>query len=206
MMRSLALAASTRNRDARVTNRMDWQSVSERELVERTRADEREAFGELVRRHQTAVFNAAYRIVGERQTALDLAQDAFVRAYQALASFDAARPFAPWVRRIAVNLALNWLEGNRAQTVPIDRDDESELPLPDVSSEPERAYLRAEQSARVRQAILKLPPRQRAIIELRHFQDYAYDEIALALDLPLSDVKSDLFRARQKLREILGEA
>jgi len=183
---------------------MNWHSASERELIDRTRGGKRDAYGELVRRYQTIVYNVAYRLVGERQAALDLAQETFVHAYQALKSFDATRPFAPWIRRIATNLSLNWLERNRVITVSLERaDDATEVPLPDHSTEPERVYLQTEQHALVLQAILRLGPRQRAVIELRHFQDLSYEEIAAVLGLPLSDVKSDLFRARQQLRRFL---
>jgi RNA polymerase sigma factor (sigma-70 family) len=77
--------------------------------------------------------------------------------------------------------------------------------LHDYSAEPERLYLAGEQHELVRRAILALPPHYRAVIELRHFQDCSYDEIALALALPLSDVKSHLFRARRLLRDWLEE-
>jgi RNA polymerase sigma-70 factor, ECF subfamily len=165
-----------------------------------------------VRRHQSAVYNAIYRLVGDRQEALDLAQDAFVRAYRALDSFDAARPFGPWIGRIAVNTALNWLQRRRVPTVPLARGvageavEERELPLADDTSEPERVYLAGEQQALLRGAILGLPPHYRAIIELRHFQELSYDEIAAALGISLSDVKSHLFRARRMLRERLEQA
>jgi RNA polymerase sigma-70 factor (ECF subfamily) len=182
-----------------------FQNASDGELVARTRAGQRDAYGELVRRHQSAVYNIAYRLVGERQTALDLTQEAFVRAFRALDSFDRARPFAPWLHRIATNAALNWLERKRVPTVPLERDNADRASeIPDESHEPERVVIASEQNARVRRAILGLPPRQRAVIELRHFQDLSYDEIATALGIPLSNVKSDLFRARQALRQTLA--
>jgi len=188
------------------TCRMDsFQNASDSELVARTRAGQRDAYGELVRRHQSAVYNIAYRLIGERQTALDLAQETFVRSFSALASFDRARSFAPWLHRIATNTALNWLERKRVSTVPLERDDaDHALEIPDESNEPERVVLASEQNARVRRAILMLTPRQRAVIELRHFQELSYEEIAATLGIALSDVKSDLFRARQQLRRSLA--
>ena len=86
---------------------------------------------------------------------------------------------------------------------PFDRDDEPQLP--DYAAEPERVYLAGEQHSRLREAILALPARFRAVIELRHFQDRSYEEIAAMLGIPLSDVKSDLFRARRLLRAWLEE-
>ena len=154
------------------------------------------------------MYNVAYRLVGERQDALDLTQEAFVRAYHALASFDAARPFGPWINRIVANLALNWLQHRRVPTLPLeltlDDGDESETrALPDSSKDPERVLLANERHQQLHAAILSLPAHYRAVIELRHFQDLSYDAIAATLNIPVSDVKSHLFRARQMLRKYL---
>jgi len=186
-----------------------WAALADRQLVALALRGRPDAYGELVRRHQAAVYNVVYRLVGDRQDALDLAQEAFMRAYHAIDSFDAARPFGPWINRIAVNIALNWLQRRRVPTVPLARgaasDDAepNEWPLADYSAEPERVYLAGEREALLRSAILALPPHQRAIIELRHFQGLSYEEIAAALGIALSDVKSHLFRARRRLRDLL---
>ena len=102
------------------------------------------------------------------------------------------------------NLALNWLVRRHAPELPLaggeEGDEQAAHDVPDISAEPERLYLSSEQQARVRGAILALAPHYRAVIELRHFQELSYDEIAAALNVPLSDVKSHLFRARRQLR------
>jgi RNA polymerase sigma-70 factor (ECF subfamily) len=183
-----------------------WAALADRQLAALALRGHSEAYGELVRRHQTAVYNAIYRLVGERQDALDLAQEAFVRGYGALDSFDMARPFGPWVTRIAVNTALNWLQRRRVPTVPLANGAsavQAERALADETAEPERVYLAGERQAQLRRAILALPPHYRAVVELRHFQDLSYEEIATALGIALSDVKSQLFRARRMLRERL---
>jgi RNA polymerase sigma-70 factor (ECF subfamily) len=167
-----------------------------------------DAYGELVRRYQTEVFRVIYRLIGEPQEALDLSQEAFVNGYRGLSSFDQSRPFGPWIKRIAINLTLNWLQRRQVPTTSLTRDatmegDHVELAVPDETTEPERVYLANEQHADLQQAILALPPQYRAVIELRHFQDLSYEEIATVLKLPLSDVKSYLFRARQLLRKRL---
>lgn len=170
------------------------------------------AFGELVRRYQTAVFNVAYRLLGRRVEAEDAAQEAFLRAYRALPRFDLERPFAPWIKRITVNLCLNWLESAKVKPQvlatemsradrPVDMDDWAQ-PAPS----PEQTLVLEQQSIRLRQAILALPPRYRAAIELRHFQELSYDEMAEVLERPLSSVKSDLFRARKMLAEKMKES
>ncbi|VAW37430.1 hypothetical protein MNBD_CHLOROFLEXI01-3350 [hydrothermal vent metagenome] len=169
------------------------------------------AYGELMRRHQTAVYNVAYRLLGRRVEAEDATQEAFMRAYRALDRFDVERPFAPWIKRITTNLCLNWLESAKVKPQllaaemsrddrPVDMDDWAQ-----TAPSPEQTMVRQEQSVRLRQAILTLPPRYRAAIELRHFQELSYDEMADVLQRPLSSVKSDLFRARKLLAKKMGD-
>ena len=165
------------------------------------------AYGELVRRYQTAVFNVAYRLLGRRVEAEDAAQEAFLRAYRALDRFDLERPFAPWIKRITTNLCLNWLESAQARTQllaaemarpdqPVSMDDWAQ-----TAPSPEQTVVREEQTTRLHEAILALPPRYRVAIELRHFQELSYEEMAEVMERPLSSVKSDLFRARKLLAE-----
>jgi RNA polymerase sigma-70 factor (ECF subfamily) len=202
-----------RNRAGEAVALNPWEALADRQLVAQTLGGRPDAYGELVRRYQATVYNVAYRLVGERQEALDVAQDAFVRGYHALRTFDQERPFGPWIGRIATNVALVSLQRRRVPTIPLGRivgaggeERAADVVPPDPARGPEENFLAAERDAELRRAILALPPRYRAVIELRHFQDLSYEEIAAALGLPLSDVKSHLFRARKLLREALGEA
>jgi RNA polymerase sigma-70 factor (ECF subfamily) len=171
----------------------------ERDLARRACQGEREAFGELVRCHQAGVYNVALRMLGEQREAEDAAQETFIRAFRAIRSLDPERPPGPWFRKIAVNACLNRLE--RQGTLEL--EDEASLPSPDPGPEPQ--IIQRERSRLVRAALLKLPPRYRAAIELRHFQGLSYTEMAEVLDRSLSDVKSDLFRARKSLAKILKD-
>jgi RNA polymerase sigma-70 factor (ECF subfamily) len=175
--------------------------ADDRDLALRAIRGDSAAFGELVHCHQTQVFNVAYRLLGNRPDAQDAAQETFIRAYRALASFDPSRPLGPWLKRIAVNVCLNRLEADRTAPLALDDDDESIGPHPGPG--PEELTLARESNERVRAEILRLPPRYRAVIELRHWQDLSYVEMAEALRCPLSDVKSDLFRARKLLAQRL---
>ena len=169
------------------------------------------AYGEIVRRYQTAVFNVAYRLLGRRVEAEDAAQEAFLRAYRALDRFDVERPFAPWIKRITTNLCLNWLESAKVKPQILAAELSSEDRLVSLDDwaqpapSPEQTLVHEEQSTRLHQAILALPPRYRAAIELRHFQELSYDEMAEVMERPLSSVKSDLFRARKMLAEKMKE-
>lgn len=167
-------------------------------LARRARGGDAAAFGALVQAHQTAVFNVCYRLTGERREAEDMAQEAFIRAYERIASFDPARPFGPWMRRVAANVCLNALQRARRLHFSLD-DDSVPEPRADEAGEPPVAHAQRETTEAVRGALLTLPAHYRAVIELCHFQDMSYAEAAQALRLPLSDVKSHLFRARKAL-------
>lgn len=177
--------------------------TSDPELVRRTRAGEVQAFGGLVQRYQQSVFGVCYRLLGERTEAEDLTQEAFIRAYQRLDSFDPTRPFGPWMRRLAANLCLNHLQLRRPELAPLDDELDASVnasPAGDPAGELEAA----QQSEAIRAALLDLPPQYRVVVELRHYQDLSYAEIAQTLDLPVSDVKSHLFRARKLLAQRLS--
>lgn len=175
---------------------------SDRDLAVRAQRGDADAFGELVQRYQSSVFNVCYRLMGERREAEDQAQEAFIRAYERLRTFDADQPFGPWMRRVAANVCLNRLQRARPITAPL--DDEHDDGLAGGESDPESAREGAERAQAIRAAIVGLPPHYRAVIELRHFQDLSYDEIAKTLQISLSDVKSHLFRARNMLAEKLS--
>lgn len=145
--------------------------------------------------HETAAFHVAYRMLGNRQDAEDITQEAFLRAFRAIRSFDPGRPFEPWLKKITVNLCLNHLE--RRTDLPLDPE---RLIMEKDPANPLEARIEARDgSAQIRAALLRLPPRYRAAIELRHFQELSYAEMAEALDCPLNQVKSDIFRARRLL-------
>ena len=176
-------------------------SSDDHDLACRVQLGDRDAFAEIVRRHQRAVFAAAFRILADGPDAEDAAQDAFVRAYQSFDKFDASRPLAPWLVRITVNVCLNRLESRKSSAA---LDDEVAWAR-DPSPGPEAQSIARSRTERVRSELQGLPPRYRAVIELRHYLGLSYQEIAEALGQPLSAVKSDLFRARQLLSERLRD-
>lgn len=165
----------------------------------RARQGDADAYGDLVQRYQVSVFNTCYRLLGERREAEDLAQEAFLRAYQRLHTYDPRRPFGPWIRRLATNLCLNHMQVKFPVQVPL----EDENSLAGASKDIGLMHEQDESARTVWTALKELPPHYRAVVELRHFQDYSYADIAVILKIPLSDVKSHLFRARKMLGEKL---
>lgn len=174
-------------------------SLPDSDLAQRARRGDLDAYGELVRRYQRAVFAACYRLLGERREAEDFAQEAFLHAYQRLDRYDPQRPFGPWIRRVAANLCLNHMQIKFPPILPLEEDLAEAASPVDLAAEHERTAL----AQQVWAALRALPAHYRAVIELRHYQDLSYAEIAAALGMPLSDVKSHLFRARKLLAEKL---
>ena len=186
--------------------------ADDRELILATRQGELRAFEILVRRHQASVFNVAYRMFGNRRDAEDAAQDTFLRAFRALDTFDENRPLVPWLKRIAINVCLNRLEKERVRPVvtatDVKRSNQERASMDDwrhARPSPEQEAVANEAAGQVRAMILRLPPPYRAVIELRHFQGLSYKEMAKTLDRSIGNVKSDLFRARKILAQMLNE-
>lgn len=173
---------------------------ADRDLVNRVRQGEVNAYGELVQRYQQSVFNVCYRVLQNRQDAEDLAQESFVRGFNRLDQFDINRPFGPWIHRLAANLSINALK-RRKQLLTI--DEERDRSLIEDNTQPEQAFVRKEHRSDIHAALADLPPHYRAALELRHYQNMKYEEMAEALGLPLNTVKSHLFRARKMLAERL---
>ncbi len=170
-------------------------------LLGRARQGDAAAFEQVVRRYERRVYGVALRIVRSHEEADDVAQEAFVRAWRSLASFELGRPFGPWVCRIAANLALNQVRSPRAREEGLAEDHQEErAPGPG----PLELVLDAEARRVLEAALGELPAEQRAVFVLRVFEELSYSEIADALGLSPGTVMSRLFRARERLARALS--
>ena len=167
-------------------------------LVERFRNGDREAFTTLMVRYQRPIYNAAFWIVRSAEDARDIAQSVFLRVAERLDEFDGSHKFFSWIYRIAVNESLNLLRRNGHEE-PLD----DEIDLPGGSDDPESQARDAERSRHIQRALLTMSAMDRTVIVLRHFSECSYQEIARVLDVDEKTVKSRLFEARQRLRELL---
>jgi RNA polymerase sigma-70 factor (ECF subfamily) len=173
------------------------QDADDVALVQRSLGGDQRAFELLVERHQRGLFTVAARMLGNRDDAADATQNAFVRVYQHLGSYDPRHRFYSWIYRILVNECLNVLRGRRNANEPA----ESQI---DPSAGPLEALQASERREQVQRALLSLQPELRAVIVLRHYAGLSYDEIGEALSgLPVKTVKSRLYTARQRLGELL---
>jgi RNA polymerase sigma-70 factor (ECF subfamily) len=176
----------------------------EHAAIRAARKGDRAAFGTLVRQYQRRAYAAAYSVVGNRDDALEIAQDAFVRAFRAMPRFDPAMPFYPWMHRIVRNLSLNHLKKRRRRGErSLDEMMESGY---DVRSQDECAQDRAAREdlrADIQAAMARISPEHQEILRLRHFLDLSYAEIAECLGIPAGTVMSRLHAARKSLRRVL---
>jgi RNA polymerase sigma-70 factor, ECF subfamily len=157
-----------------------------------------EAFGNLVERYERAVYHLAYRTLREVEEAKDACQEAWMKAYRALASFRPGAKFATWIFTICYRVCCDRLAKRKRFT------GEEPPDVADPGAGPENAFVASEDAARLRAAIAALPEKYRAVITLFHIQGKQYEEIAAVLGLPLGTVKTHLFRAKDLLRAALG--
>jgi len=172
--------------------------TSDQELIARCQGGDRRAFEPLFRRYRDRAYGYALGLVGSPDDALDLTQEAFVRAYRALARFRPGAAFEPWFFRILRNLCLNAIR-NRKTWHMVPWETVGEFRASDVEPA-SRAVERREVQEAVWLAISELSPDQREIVVLKDFQDRSYKEIAEILDIPIGTVMSRLYYARQALR------
>jgi len=174
-------------------------AVTETDLVLQAQLGDRNAYGELVRRHYQGVVRVVYRMCSDTALAEDATQEAFIKAWLNLPSFRPNAPFRSWLYRIAINTALDLLR--RKPEVSLE-ENQIEL-VKDPIAGPESSLIEKERSALVQQAIKSLPEATRSVLVLREYGGLSYQEIAKALDLPLGTVMSRLNYARMRLRELL---
>lgn len=169
--------------------------------VTQARQGSDEAFTRLVETYQTHVYNLCYRMLDEPEAAEDAAQETFLRAYQHLHRYDPRRPFATWLLSIAAHYCIDRLRRRRFTMISIDeQEDAGDFDLPDGDApSPETETVRAEQREQMQELLKHLDKVDRAAVILRYWDDCSEAEIAEALNLTVSAVKSRLHRARRAL-------
>lgn len=181
---------------------------NDRSTIEAVLAGDRDAYGLLVMRHSRMLFRLAYRMTGNEADADDVVQDAFLRGYQKLATFESRANFGTWIYRIAVHCALDRLESRKreaARQVSEENDPEQDaVQVADAAPGPERLVLSAEMESLCEQAMQGLTAAERTAFVLRHMEERNTEEIALALEVAPNTAKQTVFRAVQKMRKRLA--
>ncbi len=183
---------------------------SDPELVEAVLGGDQERYGELVERYQGRLVNYLFRLLRDLEGAHDLAQEVFLKIYQALDRYDPRYRFSTWLFRVAQNAAIDQIRKRRLKLVSMDRPGKGwedlgtwEFPHPDRG--PYADLRNRERGVAIQRAIEELPWEYRELIVLRHFGELSYEEIATLKEMPLGTVKNKLFRGRQILKKSLHD-
>ena len=185
-------------------------------LVQRARSGDERAFRSLVERYQKKVYAVAFGMVKDREEAMDVVQEAFVKVHKSLDSFKADATFYTWLYRITVNVCIDVIRRRgamRSDSVEFDErigHDLGEANLGAVSSQlgsnPEKSVLQRELGQKIQEALEQIPEKHRAILLLRELDGLSYEELAQALEIPKGTVMSRLFHARAKVQKLLSES
>lgn len=170
-------------------------------LVEKIKQGDREAFMRLVENYQQKVFIVAYSLVRNKEDALDLVQETFIRLYEKINYFRPGENFQGWLMQIARNLCIDFLRKERTRKK--DRLDELDTELAIVDN-PDNDPARFNPGPMIQKAVAKLPPRQKDVFILHHFEELKYEEIARRLNISVGTVKSLHFKAIRKLKLIIA--
>jgi RNA polymerase sigma-70 factor (ECF subfamily) len=191
---------------------LDRSGEADRDLVLRARDGDSEAFAGIVRSYQRRIYRVAMRMTRRHEVADDITQETFIRAYRNLARFELGRPLQPWLTKIAVNLAINHLNGaaRREQSLytedlPAGPRESSVNPGKEpLETDPHRSLESKEFASDLERAVARLPADQRAVFVLKVVEGMRYEEIAEALEISAGTVMSRLSRARARLKVILS--
>jgi RNA polymerase sigma-70 factor, ECF subfamily len=169
----------------------------DKKLIERCIKGDRQAFETLLIQYEKPVFNAAYRMLNNKEDASDVTQTVFLKVYENFDSFDPSRRFFSWVYRITLNESINWLgKENRLEPLQYEIADDGKSPEQEVDS--------AKLSADVQAALMTIKTDYRTVVILKHFLGCSYMEISDVLEIPEKTVRSRLFSARQLLKDALA--
>ena len=182
-----------------------YAELDDGRLAAMMQSGDMKAFETLVERHRQRAFYLALGLVGNRDDAADLSQEAFIRAYRAARRFDTSKDFFTWLYVIIANLSRNWHKKRQVRLTHArsEQADREGIRSQQDYGNPEALLEADETKAQVWAAIEELPFKFREIIILRHFEEVPYDEIASLLEMPLGSVMSRLYYARRKLKQIL---
>lgn len=178
------------------------EKISDRELVLQLQNGSLEALGVLYDRHRRLVYRTALAITSDTDSAADLLQDVFLRLHRFAKNIDPTRPLKPWLYRMTVNLAYDWVK--RRKRLPRPLDDLAEWLVGTSKNPPYEAVQRNDEWRQVQKAIAALPLTQRIVVTLYYLNDLSLKEIADILDVPVGTVKSRLYYGRLALKKNLG--
>ncbi len=192
---------------------MDFSKLDDRDLAAMAAEGRETAFRELLVRYEKPVFSLVYRMVRDRELAEDVAQEAFVKAFHAIGSYNPSYKFSSWMFKIANNLAIDHLRKRKLDTVSIhgsphartgDDEERTRITLEATGETPAEYVENRELGGQIEGAIAQLRPEYRTAILLRHVEGHSYEEVAEIMEVPLGTVKTYIHRGRTELKDLLA--
>lgn len=179
------------------------------QIIARCKKNDRNAFVELFKHYERYLYKLCYSYVQNEQDTLDITQEIYIKLFKNIQRFDEKMPFHPWLRTIAVNTCLNFKRSVKLNAVSLNARDEEDRTLEEVVPSNDDVAAQAENNdlgRLIRQNLNALPPKHRMVMILRYFEGLSYEEISAVLKEPLGTVKTDIYRARNVLKEKLKSA
>lgn len=171
--------------------------VDEALIIKRAQEGDLDAFSELMSAYKKLIYNLCLRTLNDRGEAEDAAQEAFIKIYRGLKTYNGSSKFSTWALKISSNVCIDMIRKRKAQTVPIE-----DYEINDEHT-PEKAFISSETRNDVKQAVQSLPEKYRVMIVYYHFMNLSYQEISNILNEPMTIVKNRMYRARLMLKESL---
>jgi RNA polymerase sigma-70 factor (ECF subfamily) len=182
----------------------------DRTLIHQVLEGDEQSFDELMQRYRQSVYNLVYRMIEDPQEAEDIVQETFIKAFNALSTFNEEFAFSTWLFKIATNHCIDTLRKKKLRTFSLDspirtKEGDVSRDYADESYSPERSTISSEHTHIILEAVDDLPEKYRTVINMRHREDRSYEEISELLKIPIGTVKARIFRARELLKKILKE-
>ena len=199
---------------AKPVDRAEQRRMESREedavLIRRALTGDQKSYRKLRQKYHEPIYNLIYRMIRDKDEVEDLTQEAFIKAFMSLSSFNDEFAFSTWLYKIATNNCIDYIRRKKLQTFSIDKPIESKesdytYELPDSTYEPDQELIERQRKKLLEDAINSLPAKYRHVIHLRHVEEKEYQEIAAILRLPLGTVKAHIFRAREMLNKYLRD-
>ncbi len=174
------------------------------EIIQQALQGDDAAYKRLMNKYHDAIFNFIYRMIRDKHQVEDLTQEAFIKAFSSLKSFNDQYAFSTWLYKIATNNSIDYIRRRKLQLYSIDKpieaaDSDYTFELPDETYEADKDIIRGQKLQLLNEAIADLPEKYKKVIQLRHVEERTYEEIAKILKLPIGTVKAHIFRAREIL-------
>jgi len=191
-------------------NNNSLSKIEDSDLIDRALGGDQSAYERLMKKYYKLVSNLIYKMIYNKDDVEDLAQEAFIKAFNSLSKFDKQFAFSTWLYKIASNNCIDYIRKRKLNTISIDKeietsDDDFKFEIPDNDYKPDREIIESERKQVLENAINSLPEKYKTVIMLRHTEDMEYEEIAQKLNLPLGTVKAHIFRGRELLNKYLKD-